>query len=90
MRGLLLALAAVPEPYVFVEGEIAVAFVFHPPNVAGADAVILQPHQLFDGEVAVAEFFEFLDEIPRSRRDLSSVPVLPVATVRSRVLLGHL
>jgi len=41
MRGLLLALATVPEPYVFIEGDVE-AFVLHPTNVAGADAVILQ------------------------------------------------
>lgn len=57
MRGLLLALAAVPEPDVFVEAEIAVTFVLHPPNVAGTDAVILQPYELFDGDVAVAKLF---------------------------------
>jgi hypothetical protein len=39
MRGLLFALAPVPEPDVFIECEIRIAAFFHPPNVAGADAI---------------------------------------------------
>src|SRR5437868_12184558 len=62
MRRLLFALASVFQTDVFVECEVAVAAIFHPLDVDGADAVILETHQLFDWKIVVAEIFEFANE----------------------------
>ena len=62
MRRLLFALASVFQTDVFVECEVAVAAIFHPLDVRGADAVILETHQLFDRKIVVADIFQFANE----------------------------